>query len=77
MSRRGKKLNKTEKRTRKDSEALDALVEDTAAVFRCAAETVEDCATECGRHCDDTKAECEFFVAQRQAGGAPALQRHA
>ncbi len=61
---RGKKLTKTEqkeaRRLEKDARVLDALAEDTAAVFRCLSETVEDCVAECGRHCDDTEADLNY-----------------
>ena len=63
MSRGGRKLTKTEKqarRLRKEALALDALVKDTAAVFRCASETVQDCATECDRHCDDMESDLNY-----------------
>jgi hypothetical protein len=63
MSRGGKKLTKTEKRARrlhKDAQALDALVKDTAAVFRSSSETVEDCATECDRRRDDLEADLKY-----------------
>jgi hypothetical protein len=63
MSRRGKKLTKTEKRARRlDEEAqeLDALVKDTAAAFRSSQEIVEDSATECDRRRADLEADLHY-----------------
>lgn len=64
MARGGKKITKTEKkrarRLEMDAKALDSIVEDTAAVFRCLAETVEDGAAECERHCNDTEADLNY-----------------
>jgi hypothetical protein len=63
MSRGKKRLTKAEKqahRQTKDAKNLDALVKDTAAVFRCASETVEDCATECDRRRDDLQADLKY-----------------
>ena len=63
MSRRGKKLTKTEKRARlldKDALELDALVTDTAAAFRSSREIVEDSATECYRRRDDLEADLKY-----------------
>lgn len=51
---------KEARRRQKDAQALDLLVKDTAAVFRCSSETVDDCAAECGRHCDDTAADLKY-----------------
>ncbi len=63
MSRRGKKLTKTEKRARrpdKDAQELDALVRDTAAAFRSSFEIVEDSATECERRRADLEADLKY-----------------
>jgi hypothetical protein len=63
MSRRGKKLTKTEKRSHrldKDAQELDALVKDTAAAFRSSHEVVEDSATECDRRRADLEADLQY-----------------
>ncbi len=63
MSRRGKKLTKTEKRARrldKDAQELDALVRDTAEAFRSSFEIVEDSATECERRRADLEADLKY-----------------
>ena len=63
MSRRGKKLTKTEKHARRlqqDAQELDALVKDTAAAFRSSHEIVEDSATECDRRRADLDADLQY-----------------
>jgi len=63
MSSRGKTLTKTDRKTRrrqKDAQKLDKLVRDTAAVFRSAFETGEDCAAECDHRRADLLADLDY-----------------
>jgi hypothetical protein len=64
MSRREKKkLSKAERearRTRRDAQELAALVKDTAATFRSAFETADDCAAECAGRRADLLADLDY-----------------
>jgi hypothetical protein len=81
MSRRGKKLTKTEKgarRLQRDAQELDRLVKSTAAAFRSSYETGEDCAAECDRRRDDLLADLDYrrltYEIWRGRPGAEALE---